>query len=90
MAQSVYYAADDQRLDSRHVKEIYLFFCTSKPTIGPTKPPTEWDRSSFPVVKRLDSETGRSPLSGAKPKKCSYTTTSSTSVGRGNVGTFVA
>jgi hypothetical protein len=36
MAQSVYYGADDQGLDSRQVKEIYLFSCTSKPTVGPT------------------------------------------------------
>ena len=44
MAQSVYRlycGPGDQGLETRQVKEIYLFSCTSKPTVRPTQPPTE-------------------------------------------------
>jgi len=51
MAQSVYrlnYGPDDQGLESRQVKEIYLFSCTSRPTVGSTQTPTEWGPKFFP------------------------------------------
>lgn len=51
MAQSVYrqyYGTDDQGLESQQVKEIYLFSCTPRPTVGPTQPPTEWGPKFFP------------------------------------------
>jgi hypothetical protein len=52
MAQSVYrlyyHGPDDQGLESLQVKEIYLFSCTSKPTVRPSQPPTEWETKFFP------------------------------------------
>jgi len=50
MFQSVYrlyHGPNDQGLETRQVKEVYLFSCTSRSTVGPTQPPTEWGPKFF-------------------------------------------
>jgi hypothetical protein len=57
------------RFGFRQGKEIFLFFMVSRPTLGPTQPPTKWlPRALSPRVKRPGNEADHSPPSSAEVK----------------------
>jgi hypothetical protein len=56
-------------VDSRKGQEIFLYSTLSRPTQGPTQPPSQWVPGALsPGVKGLGHEADHSPLSSADVK----------------------
>jgi hypothetical protein len=56
---------------SRRGLGIFLFTIASRPALGPTQPPTQWEPGALSLgVKRLVREAHHSPLSSAEVKEC--------------------
>jgi hypothetical protein len=58
-------------LDSQQELGILLFTTTSRPTLGPTKPPNQWVPGAISLgVKQSGHEADHSTPSGSKVKEC--------------------